>query len=356
MRIKLFILFWLSVLMVNAQQKQIDYRLNIQYARGFLWAHNKVLKHFENTNLHGVSIDLYRTRLDEDALKYCKKSFHSGFNFNYYNLGKDSLGRSLALNYFIEPNIFNGKYFNSGLKIMAGINYVTNPYNKLSNPRNYFYSTHINGFLSLGISFKVNVTAHHAITALAAYNHFSNGSFKNPNYGVNFPTVNIGYSQYITQKQKPLNQTLQKNIYRIDVYAFGSNKSSPIEKDKRFWPYGAGLLMSKRVALINAITLNTELITDASYTVELDQHNLSHLSVSRVGLLCGHEFIFNHIIFSQQFGVYVYKEIPFFNSFYHRWGLNYRVNNNLMCGINLLANAQKAQFLELRLATTVFGR
>jgi hypothetical protein len=81
-----------------------------------------------------------------------------------------------------------------------------------------------------------------------------------------------------------------------------------------------------------------------------------HLDDRLIGLLGGHEFLFNRCIFSQQLGVYLYKEVPgeLINRVYHRWGFNYKLNRRVMLGINLNANLQKAFILDGRLIFSLY--
>lgn len=341
---------------VLAQNKQIDYAINLSASSGFVWAHSKAISSVANKQVSGFSIDLYRFRTDAFAKKYYSKGFASGYNFSFYDLGFDTLGKALNLNYFIEPTLVASRFFNCNLKVIAGVTYATNPYDEVSNPRNFSYSSHINGFLALGIRTQVPITKNGAFTLQALYNHFSNGSFKNPNFGVNFPTLEVGYQYKVGSKQKPLNENLQNENWRFDAYGFMCNKSSPVFKNDRFWVYGGGLQASRRIGLINALTLTGEFIADKSIRQQLDFDTLNHLSINRMGLMFGHEFIFNRMVFTQQVGWYTYNQIPYFNNLYHRWGVNFKISNRFWPGISLLANAQKAQFIEFRTTVNLYKK
>jgi hypothetical protein len=65
--------------------------------------------------------------------------------------------------------------------------------------------------------------------------------------------------------------------------------------------------------------------------------------------MLGHDFLLGNYVFSQQLGYYLFNETNYFNSVYHRWGLLYKTKSNLNFGINLLAHAQVANFIDLRL-------
>jgi hypothetical protein len=87
-----------------------------------------------------------------------------------------------------------------------------------------------------------------------------------------------------------------------------------------------------------------------------DVYKDKNLDNKLVGLLVGHEFLFNRMIFSQQLGVYVYKEVPgeLINRVYHRWGINYKLSKRFMLGLNLNANLQKAFIFDGRLIYSMY--
>lgn len=337
-----------------AQDAAFNYHIQAQFANGFVWAHNKILKNVGGSKVNGVSIDFIKERTDENAKKYNRNLFSTGYSFSYYNLGIDTLGNSISFSYFNQPVLIKTKYFNTCLRLTGGFNYTNKPYNKITNATNYAYSSYINGFLALGLVCNISISQKSTISGLLSYNHFSNGGLHNPNLGVNFPTWQVGYAYQIGSKNKEFKESLQDEKWRFDMYGFGSNKSSPVYKDNRFWVYGGGIYVSRKLGLLSAFTLNAEYMNDLSNRPVLNDHLLFNNSSARVGTMIGHEFIFNKMIFSQQFGYYVFNETFYLNNFYHRWGLMYKFNKHILVGTNLVANAQKAQFLELRIAKSFY--
>lgn len=80
-------------------------------------------------------------------------------------------------------------------------------------------------------------------------------------------------------------------------------------------------------------------------------------SYYRVGTTFGHELLLgNKFVFSQQIGVYLFNQTPYISSIYHRWGINYKFTENIMIGSNLLADLQKANFLDLRMTYSIIKK
>jgi hypothetical protein len=75
-----------------------------------------------------------------------------------------------------------------------------------------------------------------------------------------------------------------------------------------------------------------------------------------ISLLAGHEFIWGKFIFSQQLGFYIYEKTPYYNAWFHRWGLYRKISKNFMAGVNLKAHLNVANFFDVRFIYTLVRR
>ena len=64
----------------------------------------------------------------------------------------------------------------------------------------------------------------------------------------------------------------------------------------------------------------------------------------------GHEFLIGNLIFSQQFGVYLFRSYSEGADVYQRYGLNYNFTSWLALGVNLKAHGNVAQLVDFRAA------
>ncbi len=360
-KLSLFVISFLWLYVVKAQEtKEVVFALSVKPLYGNLFIHSKDLEPFRGTTITGCQIDLNRYRKDALAYSYANKHFNSGFGLQVAKFSDTRLGSALNLSYFMEPFIWERERFSIRLRCAGGLNLASNPYDSITNKLNDGYSSHVNGYLGLGFSAWYQINANMSFFLDGTYSHFSNGNTKNPNLGINYPNLGIGLEYRFKPKQKPLGKLLfYDNKWRTDFALYGSNKSLPIAPTKRFWTYGAHMLVSYRTGKLHAFTLGTEFYIDESMRYAMDNHNIygsMNLDNKFVGLLGGHEFLFNRCIFSQQLGVYIYKEVPeeFVNRVYHRWGFHYKLSKNWMVGINLNANLQKAFLFDARLVYSMY--
>ena len=96
------------------------------------------------------------------------------------------------------------------------------------------------------------------------------------------------------------------------------------------------------------MTLGTEIYHDEELRLKLKRDSLD-ASALKAGILVGHEFLLGKFLFNQRLGYSVLDQTPYYDKLYHRWGLQYRINQNLGIGFNLQAHRQVADYVDLRI-------
>jgi len=334
------------------------------YHSGFIFAHSIHVQNTKGTKPDGFEFEYSHLRTDSFAHVHFNCYARAGFNFTYIDFNKQLLGKSYSLSYFIEPNYRLGNSLRLNVRAAAGLSYLTNPFDSTKNPENQSYSLPINMFLQLGLGLSCPLNRHVSLYARGNFYHNSNGGFNQPNSGVNYINASFGlqyfsYSSHLPVYKKAKDSSWRKEPVHFDVAAFYSPKggySSRRVSERKFLG-GISFQAVKRVASIDAISLGAEVYYDAALRSikEIYLHDSSSSS-TLAGVLLGHQFLLNRFTFSQQLGIYVYKQTDSFNrlytdlfhTIYHRWGLNYQLNPDWFIGINLLAHNQFADFIDAR--------
>lgn len=322
--------------------------------KGFIFAHSEAVQNTSGSYPMGLQLDFNWQLTDEKTWNTCYCYPRTGFFIQYFNFDNQILGHGFTAATFIEPYFSFSNRINMALKATAGLSYLTNPYNRSSNPNNMSYSLLVSGYVSLGIGAHVKLTPQLNLSTYVHYNHISNGGIKDPNKGINWPTASIGFDYTPVQKSFPVREKTRYKNYkgktpRFDMYAYWSSKTLRPGEKERWMIFGGGINASKQVGVFNALTLGAEWFTDASLRERLKQDGKSEISHTRSGLLVGHEFLMGKIIFSQQLGIYLYNPSGYFDPIYQRYGLFYRFSNHIGGGINIIAHRQVANFLDFRL-------
>ncbi len=335
------------------------YGLNLH--SGAVLVHNHDVKSIENAKPKGFSFDFSKQFVDSASYTYCRTYIRKGFTFSYYDLGTSILGSGFIGSYFIEPVYRIGNKFQFQFRGDMGAGYFTSPFDSVKNPLNNNYSLHITPYLHVSAGFGFRITKKLILEGNANFNHMSNGNYKEPNAGLNWSTFSAALLYYpnnnhLPKYNKPPRYKWSEQKAGLDVGLMYVPKQGYHRKWKTTRNYMAGMFVAgtKKISRISAFSLGAELyynkFVDAP-GVAADNSKPATLA----SVYFGHEFLFNKIIFSQQYGRYITDYPAFFKSAtYHRWGLRYRFSNKLYAGFNMKVHKFTADFIDLRLQYKIF--
>ena len=335
------------------------YGLNLH--SGAVLVHNHDVKSIENAKPKGFSFDLSKQFIDSASYAYCRTYIRKGFTFSFYDLGTSILGNGFIGSYFIEPVYRIGNKFQFQFRGDMGAGYFSQPFDSVTNPLNNNYSLHITPYLHLSAGFGFRITKKLILEGNANFNHISNGNYKEPNAGLNWSTFSAALLYYpdnnrLPKYNKPPRYKWREQKAGLDVGLMYVPKQGYHRKWKTTRNYMAGMFVvgTKKISRISAFSAGGELyynnFTDAPGVAAGNSKPATLAS-----LYFGHEFLFNKIIFSQQYGRYITDYPAFFKTAtYHRWGLRYRIGNHLYAGFNMKVHKFTADFIDLRLQYKIF--
>lgn len=322
---------------------------------GFIFAHSEAVQNTAGAHPRGIELEIIRQRADTIAWNLCHCYPVKGWSLTYFDFNNRVLGSGLIGAYFLEPAYRIGKKIQFRFRGSVGLGYLTNPFNPQTNPANMSYSSQLSGFLRLGIAASYRVAPKWLLQMGAQYQHISNGGWKEPNKGINWPTASVGVTYFSRRYQLP--------VYRQPAYKNSLHKKPYLQAGlllaaKQGYQAGgrtartplAGILVQaeKQVGRTNALNAGVEVYYDNALKQQLQKDSVFG-SASRAGLLAGHNFLLGKFFFSQQLGVYLLNRTPYYDRIYHRWTLHYQMNKHWVTGFGLKAHRQVAEFIDLRL-------
>jgi hypothetical protein len=328
----------------------------VQY--GFILAHSPAVENTKGSQPYGMELWLTWQRNDQQTWDLCNCYPRKGLLLTYYNYDNTILGHGLIAAYFLEPSYRLGKGVFFSFKGAAGLAYLSNPNHPDRNPANMSYSSTISGYLMIGTGIWIKLTDKWSINPSISYQHVSNGGMRQPNKGINWPTAGVAI-HYAPQPLPYFTSERSKSKYwkgsppRWDIGIFGMARRAA--GDKRVPILGLQLQGSKQVGRINALTVGMEMSYDRSLYHTLKADSIDASSV-RAGLLAGHEFLLGKFIFSQRIGVYLFDQTPYYDAWFHSWGLHFRMTKNIGIGVNLKAHKHVAEYVDLRLVYSFHTR
>ena len=330
--------------------------LGIQH--GFIFAHSPTVENTKGSRPTGVEINFSWQRNDPAIWNLCNCYPRNGLLLSYYDYDNSILGKSLTAAFLLEPTYKLAKKTFFSFKTAVGLSYLTKPYDSIRHPHNRSYSTHLNVYLLVGLGLWLRLDEHWWLNPSINYNHESNGSVRQPNSGINWPTAGIQLNYQKDSRPyysgtRVKYRSWKNNSIRWDIGVFGTLKRALfLDGSSRRMPLiGLSFQGGKQVGAINVLTLGTEVFRDWAQRHQFKQDTIKASSV-KAGILAGHEFILGKFLFSQRLGLYVFDQTPDFDQLYHRWGLHYRLNPHICIGVQLSAHRHIADFSDLKFTYT----
>ncbi|WP_299261151.1 acyloxyacyl hydrolase [uncultured Aquimarina sp.] len=337
-----------------AQSDPTFYGIKSHY--GFIIAHSPELKPISQTNPYGIQLEYSWLKTSDKAWKTCFCYGRTGFAFAYYNYANPNvLGSSYNLIYFVEPYFTYRGPLKFSLRGSVGGTYLNKKFDEETNPDNLLFSTHFSFYLALSLNLNYHINNNYSINLSANYNHISNGGQKQPNKGMNFPTLSIGVDKVINNTPlKRKTKSLRSYDTSLDYYmgTFASLRSSDRDAEATnhlLIGFTGGIL--KPVSGINGLNTGIEFWYDYSDREIARQQGINDSAFSSA-ITTGHHFSIGNFYFLQQFGFYLTrpKNIQG-NWLYQRYSFWYSIGSSKRwtIGASLIAYGKVADHMDGRL-------
>lgn len=252
-------------------------------------------------------------------------------------------------------------YFRMGI----GLAWLSSPYDYYKNPLNNVIGSHLNNMTQVrwGLNYKVSEVSN--INAGINVTHISNAHSQNPNLGINYFALSLGY-RYNLGMGKAVLQTdsippLQKKNYFITGVSMGVLEQGKVPNGPTTNSYSAYFQYQRATGHTNQLIAGLNLEFNEMNFKETVYRENNESSIERktinamnAGVVVGDELIFNRVGFMMQIGVYVFR--PYYKDkwMYQKAGLNYYfplgkdAKTSLFTGVNVKLHMSVAESLEFR--------
>lgn len=319
---------------------------------GFIIVHSRDIRALEDSYPWGLEVDFGWQRLSSDAWEMCNCYPRMGVSLGAWYLDSPSiLGNAYTATFFLEPEFGQPGKVSFSIRGGLGLSYQTRPHDPVENPDNLSYSTLLAFPLQVGGTVRWSVNEHWQLHTSARYNHISNGGMRQPNKGINWPTLAVGFTYFPERKIMPRSKTDWRSLVpprkQWSFAAFGTYHEPA--RSVVIGGGGAEVKYSHQVARVNALTGGAEWMVHGSYPYEARQEG-GDTHPHLLGLAAGHEFLLGRFLFSQQFGAYLLKPANEPRDVYQRYGIMYAPGGKWAFGVHLKTHGHVADFLDLRVA------
>ncbi len=275
-----------------------------------------------------------------------------GLSLLYGNSGsREYLGKIGAALAFMKTDFFKSRSLNMNGEFGIGPGWIQKPFNAQTNYKNLVIGSSLNVCIKLKVTADIKILPKTQLNIGFSFIHFSNGSIKLPNLGLNIPSLSAGLKYSLHKPETPIKRPLPPLEKKWNYYLFilaAYKESKPLEsplcwvnlvsfemlKDfSHTGRFGAGFNLTYDRALREEIPF--------SPTFAFDQSKLK-LEASLYG---SYEYVMGALSIPFQLGVYLYNNYPV-TSLYENIGLRYRLSTHLIAEVALKAHFANGDFIQ----------
>ena len=330
--------------------------ISLQARTGETIAHTQAALNIKGAHPYGLELQLAHRSISYNSWNKTGAFITRGLMLNYFNFDLPILGQGAMVSYFIQPEYRIGNRFTAYYRAGFGIDYLSNPSDVIKNPINRTYSQHINPYMQVGIGLGYRLTNHFSLIVNGVFHHTSNGEFRKPNTGINWQTAALGLSYFPNgnelhkyTRNRNIHYTSRRFLYDIGLFYTPPQGYNPQRLSKRTFIGGIALQTTKPFSNTNAFTAG---ISGYYMHFRIDDPGSVIINANplMLGIHGGHTFLIGPVTFSQQIGIYLIKQAKHIPAVYQQYDLRYHFGNHFFAGVGLRANADNADFSDVKLS------
>lgn len=318
---------------------------------GFLIAHREDSKNLE-AHVMGYELQWSRRNMSEKPWAQQYNTPRIGLNLMYMDLGHPDLtGRVFSIGPNFETTLFRQQPNNLQFRAGTGWAYITKKFDPLSNRRNQAIGSNFNSMMQLKLAWlhrfkKLPLESNIGV----GITHFSNGSIRVPNLGVNMPTMFFGLNYVYKSPDKTFDPIDTVRISKWNLHFTYAFKERSLAKTTSFNNYSIGLERIYYKTQTRQWRAGADLFLDKSHKFAEDpNHPLTGLNpgeMTEIAIFGGHQWLIYKVHLIVDLGVYLYKPSDTKLFFYERLGFNYSIHDKWYFRTTLKAHLGIADFLD----------
>lgn len=320
---------------------------------------------------HHVEMEIYNSHFPSfefsiSMASYGKRQWESLYNYPvmgvaYFNawLGNSrDLGQAHAVIPFINFPLYKNNKQEINFRLGAGMGYLTKKFDRLTNYKYNAIGSHVNAAVSLMAEYRWKPSQHFQLSAGIQLMHFSNGSVKTPNFGLNIPAVSAGAAFRLNKEQQMIQRRLRPDLtmFEFDGQDFLEVKIGTIFARKqtgdiggeRFDIYAGFVSVMKSLEYKHKVGLCFDLSWDGSDALLVNRFNTEPYNkreLTKPGLAAGYELVLARTSFAFNLGFYLGGKDKSEGMTYYKLGIQYLIHRNIFANLTLKTHFARADYL-----------
>lgn len=321
---------------------------------GFVMKGNLETGHMANQHPLGFELEITQKTNGEKPWQYDYNLPEIAVSLHYILMDPNkTLGNQLGAVCYFKNHIIRGKKSKLTYRIGAGAGYVEKRFDLYTNNQNNLISSRFNYVLAGSLFYSYRFTRQLSINTGIDLIHFSNGSLKRPNQGINIPNFMVGLQYHFAESKLP---EIKPSIPESDkkwvfmAYAAGGSKNEyPVRShNKAIWALSAmaGRELNRKSTLIAGL----DFLYDGTLGAWADSSQVDNRwNFINIAFVAGHELSIGKAALITHIGYAFYRPVEIFSPIYQRYGLRYYLLNNLAISAAMKAYLGRADFVEFGL-------
>ncbi len=325
---------------------------------GFLLSHHLELDVFQS---HFPSFEFSIQRATNGKKRWEAEYGYQliGISLWYSGLGGfEELGSAIAAYPFINFPLTANDQQSLNFRLGLGVGYLSNRFHRIDNYKNFAIGSHLNVAASLYVEYRRKINQRLSFSAGFGLTHFSNGSLKTPNYGLNILAATVGLSGYLSRPNPSLDKKILPELYPFEfdgrqsigidfTFSLGSKDMSE-QYGEKYLIYAGYLNILKRVSYKSKIGIGGDFTYDGSdkyILADRGQEWSSEFQIMKIGVNVAYEMVMDRLSFMFNVGGYVSGKERSEGNFYQRLALRYLVYDEVFATLALSAHLGKAEYI-----------
>lgn len=342
------------VLLCSSSLIYAQFGINLKVHRAFVFSHTPYISGLaqQHFNIYECTFSKRPTGNKYWHIQY--PNAYWGVSYCTSNLGyKQVLGNVHAIIPHFNFAIFRSKRYLFSFQLGTGIGYFTKHFNRTTNYKNLAIGSAPTLNMRGMFESKIALTSHWQWLTSFGINHFSNGAFKTPNYGINILSVCTGITYVFNTSKDTTRHRIPNNTYDslpnkwyTCVIASVSRKQTSPAGGKNYGVGALQLSLCKQLSHKYRLGLGVEYNYNKALTRETNGSNRFE-DLSRVMVGIHNEFLIHRLSIVSVTGVNVYSKANADGFIMNRLGLRYYFKNGMVANCSLKTYLGQADFFDL---------
>ncbi len=332
--------------------------VEVKFNYGFIYAHHLELEIF-NSHLPAFEINLQQETFGKHKWERAYAYPLIGVSFWYSGLGKSPyLGSAYAIYPFINFPLYRRNSFLMTFRFGLGIGYLTKKFDRISNYKNLVIGSHLNAAVNLTFEIRYRLNQRLTISGGFGLQHFSNGSLKLPNYGLNFPLANVGLAYRLARENNfigdrfiaptdPFEAIVKHSVEFNFGAAIGSKNMQAILK-QNFLVYHIYENTFFPVSRKSKVGFGLDLSYDGSHVAILESRGVdvsNKTKILRPGINAAYELGLSKLSLIFNLGCYLGGQEKSNGPLYEKISFQYNISKHIFANVMLKVHFGRADYI-----------